>query len=1194
VTARELKRKIPRKAAVGIGIVAILLAVSSALAVHDATGPMQLEGNIADADPDNDPQDWGSIFGTDGLEIPANLPAGTLDTTNVIVDFDIGATGPDESYHEPSNKDDQAINAAGGGDVWGCVSVPNATDKTDIVNAYGMAVQGDAQAGDGDTADDQLFYFGVERFDNSGDAFIGLWLFQDDVTCDSAGTGKFNGSKQTGDILVLANFTGGGSDATIQLFRYTAGVGDAAGTFDDLVTVTGKCEVTGTGDLAFPGNDICATLNDTASVVTPWAMEDKQKPGPPSPDVVKTLEPDQFVEGGVNLTDIFLGAGLAAPPCFGSFLAETRSSASIDATLKDYALGDLQFCDADISITPTETNRVGELHTFTVDVDQKVGSGDQAATVGDVEYTLTGGGGIEAGDIVIDGGTCVNAVGVEDDLDANGQCTIIFHSDVAGTVTGHATVEVDVGGTTLTRATDGTGNNSGDAVKTYVDAFITVAADDTNRVDDSHTFTVHVEGDSGSGSADYAGAFPVITFPGGAPGTVNATDCTTNGTDSNGDCDVIVSSSVTGSFDIHAAASVTLAGLTFSVETDGLGNNSGDATKVFVDATIDITGDDTNRIGAAHTFTVTVKSDDGGGGGLVTVGAGQDVDVTLAVANGAVVVLDTTLTTCDVPASTHDGAGTDASGQCVVVFTSNNTGTVTGTASALMSYPNSLSFTVDTSTDAETTGNESAVKTFVDATIDITGDDTNRVGDPHTFTVTLKKDDGGASGLQPVGAGEDVDVTMTDADGSVYDLDTTLTTCDVVSAGETHDGGGTDANGQCVVVFTSDSTGATTGTASALVSFPDSLSFTVDTSTDAETAGNESAVKGWVDAQIGIEGDDTNGIGEQHTFTVTLEKDPGDGFVGAGPGEDVDVTLVEAGGATYVLDTVATTCDVVGDGETHDGAGTDANGVCVVVFTSNSAGTVTGSAESTLTVSTVEITVSTDDTGSTGDVVKIFLSGTLVWHKVDGNGAPLGGATFEVCRTATLDTSTDPETLVDDDPDICVSVLDNDTTPGVGEAADEDPADGEFLMTGLILGTYTVRETAAPAGYHIGNPDAVSAGSHSLDADPDVLDLEIEDPFVNLRAFRLIVIGCDDITDLLEETEVWIDLNDDDIVDPGEVLNTITVVPPHLDDLGVTEADICGTEDDDVDSFPDDGIGGASFGGLAPRLYHATMQIPLL
>ena len=44
----------------------------------------------------------------------------------------------------------------------------------------------------------------------------------------------------------------------------------------------------------------------------------------------------EFMEGGINLTALGF-----ADTCFSSFMAETRSSHSVDSTLSDFALGDL-------------------------------------------------------------------------------------------------------------------------------------------------------------------------------------------------------------------------------------------------------------------------------------------------------------------------------------------------------------------------------------------------------------------------------------------------------------------------------------------------------------------------------------------------------------------------------------------------------------------------------------------------------------------------------------------------------------------------------------------------------------------------------------------------------------------------------------------------------------------------------------
>ena len=58
----------------------------------------------------------------------------------------------------------------------------------------------------------------------------------------------------------------------------------------------------------------------------------------------------------------------------------------------------------------------------------------------------------------------------------------------------------------MTRETDGVAPNSGDAVKFFVDAKITITPDeDTNEVNDEHTFTVTVNQDDGRAAADPAG-----------------------------------------------------------------------------------------------------------------------------------------------------------------------------------------------------------------------------------------------------------------------------------------------------------------------------------------------------------------------------------------------------------------------------------------------------------------------------------------------------------------------------------------------------------------------------------------------------------------------------------------------------------------------------------------------------------------
>ena len=131
------------------------------------------------------------------------------------------------------------------------------------------------------------------------------------------------------------------------------------------------------------------------------------------------------------------------------------------------------------------------------------GAGFVPATVGDVDFTLMNDGGAV---FVLDAGasTCDDAG--PDNLDPSGQCTIVFTSGSAGTITGKASVTLSVEGVSLTRDTDpatasicsGPGG-SGPAVKRYVDARIAIAPSDTNGITEPPTFTVTVLKNAGDG-----------------------------------------------------------------------------------------------------------------------------------------------------------------------------------------------------------------------------------------------------------------------------------------------------------------------------------------------------------------------------------------------------------------------------------------------------------------------------------------------------------------------------------------------------------------------------------------------------------------------------------------------------------------------------------------------------------------------
>src|SRR5262249_12858758 len=164
---------------------------------------------------------------------------------------------------------------------------------------------------------DVILYAMVDRYDNSGDATMGFWFFVNQIGLQSGKKNSFTGTHATGffdangdfhgDILLIANFTQGGSISTPAIYGW---VGDDA---------SGSLQLFGT-----PSGKAVAEVN-SGPISVPWNYVNKSGQTQPAHG--------EFLEVGVNVTSLGLSA------CFTSFLAETRSSQSPSATLSDFVLG---------------------------------------------------------------------------------------------------------------------------------------------------------------------------------------------------------------------------------------------------------------------------------------------------------------------------------------------------------------------------------------------------------------------------------------------------------------------------------------------------------------------------------------------------------------------------------------------------------------------------------------------------------------------------------------------------------------------------------------------------------------------------------------------------------------------------------------------------------------------------------------
>jgi hypothetical protein len=295
----------------------LITVVVPAYAVHDV-GLFQLDRNaqtsVQSAVPATD--DWDKVC-------PATTPPGAVSCIGGIsaqaTTFDID--GVDATiFTGGGSKDD--LNTTSW--QWKNGSVP---PKDDLAHAYAVRYA------------NGLLYFGADRTANNGDSQIGFWFFQGNVGPQPGGTFGPD-AHQNGDILILSDFTNGGTTVTIRVFQWHSPGGAINGTLDILAgTTTTPADCVGSP--LGSGDHFCATVN-IAVTPSPWAFTDKG--GTPTGN----FAPGEFYEGGVDLA--FLGL---QDECFSSFLAETRSSQSVDATLKDFVGGGFGVCSATLSTTPS-------------------------------------------------------------------------------------------------------------------------------------------------------------------------------------------------------------------------------------------------------------------------------------------------------------------------------------------------------------------------------------------------------------------------------------------------------------------------------------------------------------------------------------------------------------------------------------------------------------------------------------------------------------------------------------------------------------------------------------------------------------------------------------------------------------------------------------------------------------------------
>ena len=341
------------------GLLVMTMGISgSVLAVHDEK--FQLDGDTTPSvaqsvpDPAVQTRDWESLFNANGTA------TSVIDTTAATGfnggsfkrDFSTKASRTDACSLTGTGTtfctNDATTYATGSKDTldipdWQCTQSNNVNSKIDIMNAY--AAQFVTAGGD------RILYFGLDKNKDNGSNNVAFWFLQDEVGCTSAGSATdFTGVHRDGDVLVVSAFTNGGGVSNIDAYRWDG----VAGCIDN-PSNPASCDglaVSSGGDCknAPAEDDICATTNsgpleENDNITTSWLTSNGTAVG-------HTVVPPDFFEGGINLTEAFENA----PSCFSTFLADTRSSPSLTATLFDFAGGTLGNCQTTLT---TEASGVG-------------------------------------------------------------------------------------------------------------------------------------------------------------------------------------------------------------------------------------------------------------------------------------------------------------------------------------------------------------------------------------------------------------------------------------------------------------------------------------------------------------------------------------------------------------------------------------------------------------------------------------------------------------------------------------------------------------------------------------------------------------------------------------------------------------------------------------------------------------------
>ena len=210
-------------------------------------GTFELDGNVVHNTATTPPEDWADLYpGNTGafarssglIEDVVNgtfkASTGTTNACPGILPAGSTLSTCDNVATSGSTKDD--LNFGSWRWIW-----QQANDKNDIEHVWAVLYDDvDDPATPNVVESDPWIVFAIDKLANNGDAAIGVWFTQNDITLqnpdiDNNPNGRFVGVHKDNDVLIQADLTAGGDASRVEVFKWEAGGG--SGSTPDIVSL---------------------------------------------------------------------------------------------------------------------------------------------------------------------------------------------------------------------------------------------------------------------------------------------------------------------------------------------------------------------------------------------------------------------------------------------------------------------------------------------------------------------------------------------------------------------------------------------------------------------------------------------------------------------------------------------------------------------------------------------------------------------------------------------------------------------------------------------------------------------------------------------------------------------------------------------------------------------------------------------